>query len=147
MMNFTLKGFAGAIGPFVPLAVGIMLKFSLFDKPTTDLATFFKHQYITGIWIDFIVTAYISGVAWLLTRKKGDVVDPNLVVVLLVLPLICSVFCMLFSLGLPKAGFGEFFTLYLPALIAAFKRCPCRKCTSNKLTGSMAWEIFSIRRL
>ena len=74
-MNFERKGLLGAAGPFVPVIVGIALKFSLYDKVTTDLATHFKTTYVTAIWIDFIVTACISGIAWLLTRKSADPVD------------------------------------------------------------------------
>jgi hypothetical protein len=118
-MKFTLKGMGGAILPFVPVFIGIALKFSLYDKPTTDLATHFKTTYVTGIWIDFIVTAYISGIAWLLTLKPTVAVDHVLIIVLLVAPLVAFVFCVLLAFGSPKAGFGEFFSLYLPALIAA----------------------------
>jgi hypothetical protein len=110
------KGVAGALGPFVPVLIGIVLKFSLFDKLTTDLPTHFKTTYLTGIWIDFIVTAYISSIAWFLTRKK---IDTKSVIVLLVVPLVCFVACVLLTLGMAKAGAGEFWTLYLPALIAA----------------------------
>ena len=119
-MAVTQKGVLGAVGPFVPVVVGIILKFSLLDKPTTDLATHFKTTYVAGIWIDFIVTAYISGIAWLLTRKPGAPAEPKLIILLLVAPLVAFVFCVLLALGSPKAGFGEFFSLYLPALIAAF---------------------------
>lgn len=119
MMNFTRRGIVGAFAPFIPLIIGIMLKFSLFDKPTTDLATHFKATYLTGIWIDFVITAYISGIAWLLTRKPGEPVEATLVIVVLVAPLVSFVLCVLLAFGMPKAGFGEFFTLYLPALIAA----------------------------
>jgi len=110
------KGVLGALGPFVPLLVGIVLKFSLIDKPTTDLPTHFKTAYLSGIWIDFIVTAYVSALAWFLTRQK---IDTKSVIVLLVLPLVCFVCCVLLTLGMAKFGVGEFWTLYLPALLAA----------------------------
>jgi hypothetical protein len=118
-MNFTRKGLAGAVGPFLPVIVGIALKFALYDPTPKDLATFFKEHYVTGIWIDFIVTAYISGVAWLLTRKATEPFDTGLAGVLLVLPIVCLVFCVLLAFGSPKVGFGEFFTLWFPATIAA----------------------------
>jgi len=113
---FTVKGVLGALGPFVPVIVGIILKFSLLDKPTTDLPTHFKVNYLSGIWIDFIVTAYISGIAWFLTRQK---IDTKSGIFLLVIPLVCFVICILFTFGMAKAGFGEFWTLYMPAMIAA----------------------------
>jgi hypothetical protein len=118
MMNFSLKGFLGAIGPFLPVGVGIALKFSLIDKPTSPLADFFKTTYINGIWIDFIVTAYISGIAWLLTRKPDKPPETSLIFVLLIAPLVAFVICVSLAFGSPKAGFGEFFSLYMPALIA-----------------------------
>ncbi len=114
---FTGKGVLGAIGPFVPVLVGIILKFSLLDKPPADLATHFKQTYLTGLWLDFIVTAYISGVVWLLTKKNHD---HYLVILLFVVPAICFVVCILLTLGFAKAGVeSEFLTLYLPAIIAA----------------------------
>lgn len=113
----TGKGLVGAVGPFVPVLVGIILKFSLLDKPTTDLPTHFKQTYLTGLWLDFIVTAYISGVAWLLTTKDHD---RRLVILLFVVPAVCFVICVLLTLGFSKAGVtSEFLTLYLPAIVAA----------------------------
>ena len=113
----TSKGFIGAIGPFVPVLVGMILKFSLLDAPTTDLLTHFKQTYLTGLWLDFIVTAYISGVAWLLTTKNHD---RRMVLLLFVVPAACFVICILLTLGFAKAGVkSEFFTLYLPSIVAA----------------------------
>jgi hypothetical protein len=114
----TGKGIAGALAPFVPVLVGIVLKFCLLDQPKTDIMTHFKMTYISSIWIDFIITAYISGIAWFLVRK---LIDARSVVVLLIVPLVCFVICVALTLGLAKAGVAnEFLTLYLPALIAAF---------------------------
>jgi hypothetical protein len=113
---FSGKGLVGALAPFVPVIIGIILKFSLLDKPTGDLLTHFKTNYLSGIWIDFIVTAYISSLAWFLSRKN---IDSQSVVVLLVVPAGCFVICILMTLGMAKAGFGEFWTLYMPAYIAA----------------------------
>jgi hypothetical protein len=118
-MNFTRKGLFGAVGPFLPVIIGIGLKFSLYDKPTPSLATFFKEHYVTGLWIDFIATAYISGVAWLIARKQTDPLDTALAFYVLVMPAGVLLVCLLFAFGAPKVGGGELFTLWLPAGLAA----------------------------
>ena len=113
----TPRGTLGAISPFIPVLFGIILKFSLFDKPPDDLSTHLKTTYRTGIWIDFIVTAYVAGLAWLLSRRRHE---GRLAVILFVVPLVCFVICVLLTLGLTKAGVkNELLTLYLPAVIAA----------------------------
>lgn len=112
-----LGRFAGALAPFAPVLIGIILKFSLIDHPTGDLGTHFKATYVSRIWIDFIVTAYISGIAWFLTRQR---VDTSILAVLIIVPLICFVICVLLTLGFVKAGIqNELLTLYLPAFVAA----------------------------
>lgn len=123
MFTFTARGFWGALSPFIPVLVGIILKFSLLDKPTTDLPTHFKTTYLSGIWIDFVVTAYIASLAWLLTRREANGKlkgDGSLGVILFTSPAICFVVCVMLTLGFAKAGISnEFLTLYLPAAIAA----------------------------
>ena len=44
------------------------------------LRPIFKTHYVTGIWIDFIVAAYVSGVAWLFAHR--DKVDTEVLTTL-----------------------------------------------------------------
>jgi hypothetical protein len=113
----TWRGFGGAVSPFVPVLIGMILKFSLLDKPPDDVILHFESQYVVGIWIDFIATAYIAGVAWFWVRRKAG---GSAVFFLLIVPLICFVVCAGMALGLPKAGVtSEFWILWAPALVGA----------------------------
>jgi hypothetical protein len=113
----TRRGAYGALGPFLPVLIGVVLKFSLVDQPGTDIAAHFKTIYLSKMWIDFIVTAYISGIAWFLTRQR---IDGKSAIALLILPLVCFVVCVGLKMGLVKFGIeNEFLTIYLPVLVAA----------------------------
>jgi hypothetical protein len=114
---FTLRGFAGALSPFVPVLIGVILRFSFLDQVSGDVMSHFKASYVFGIWIDFVVTAYVAGIAWFWIKRSTD--GPA-IFYLLIVPLICFVICAGMTSGLPKAGItSEFWTLWTPALIGA----------------------------
>ena len=111
----TKQGIIGSLAPFIPVLIGIALKFSLFDHPANDIVTHFKTNYVDTIWIDFIVTALVAGIAWFLTRRR---IDEPAVIILIVFPIVAFVICVVLKLGLTKAGVvNDYLTLYLPALI------------------------------
>ena len=107
--------------PFLPLFVGILLKFSLIDEKPVDLVKHFKDNYIDGVWIDLIVTSYITGSAWFISRINNLPKETASIFSYIILyPAICFVACIVLTHGLKNANIEfELLTIYLPAIIGA----------------------------
>ena len=68
----TWRGLGGALSPFAVVLIGMVLKFSLLDKPPNNVISHLKSSYVEGIWIDFIVTAYVASVAWFWIKRRAN---------------------------------------------------------------------------
>jgi hypothetical protein len=66
----SLKFYFHGVLPFVPVIVGISLKFALIDQPGTDVGAYVFNEYVRPAWIEFLVTAYVTGVAAAELRKS-----------------------------------------------------------------------------
>lgn len=112
------RHYLGGLLPFVPVLVGIGLKFALIDRlrDGTEVGDHFFETYLRPAWIEFLVTAYVLGFAGLISSTMRTAADLWL---LLALPAVCFVLCLLLTLGTAKAGVAsDLLQVYLPAAIA-----------------------------
>jgi hypothetical protein len=123
----TWKFYLHGLLPFVPVIVGISLKFALVDEPGTDVGAYVFKEYVRPAWIEFLVTAYITGVAAIIARSAGGRATDKLdVFVFIAFPAICFVICLVLMAGTAKAGVhNDFLQVYLPASLAAFSLAIC----------------------
>lgn len=106
----------GAVAPFVPVAVGIGLKFSLLDTITGPVPDFIFNNYIRGLWLDLLVTAAITGVSWYLSGGRSEL---RAGLVFLVVPLASFVICIVLAVGVPKSGVANpLITVFAPLAAA-----------------------------
>ena len=87
-MMIKLGTLARGLLPFLPLVVGVGLKFALIDQPLGNLLDHFYEVYLRPAWIEFIVTAFILGATALLSQP---VVDKRDVTVYAIVPSACFV--------------------------------------------------------
>lgn len=112
---------AGTIGrgllPFLPLVVGVGLKFALIDQPSDDLLDHFYEVYLRPAWIEFIVTAFILGATALLSQS---VVDKKDVTVYAIVPSACFILCVILVAGSQKAKIDSgVIQVYIPGVVTA----------------------------
>jgi hypothetical protein len=107
----------GALLPFVPVIIGALLKFALVDKVSGDIGSHFVEFYLRPAWIEFLVVAYVSGLAAVLSRQT---VKPADIWVFFALPIVCLVISLILVFGLPKAKIeSDLWQIYIPGVIAA----------------------------
>lgn len=103
--------------PFVPVILGVALKFALVDTPPADVAKHFFDTYLRPAWIEFLVTAYVMGVAAMLSGKPLNRTD---IILFIAVPALCFVACLVLVAGTAKAGIDSpLMQVYIPAVIAA----------------------------
>ena len=121
------KFYLHGILPFVPVIVGISLKFALIDEPGVDVGAYVFNEYMHPAWIEFLVTAYVTGVAALLARSAGGrTTEKPDIFVFIAFPAICFVICLVLMAGTAKAGVhSDFLLVYLPASLAAISLAIC----------------------
>lgn len=107
--------------PFVPVVVGIGMKFALIDNPGEDVAAYFFNEYLRPAWIEFLVTAYVMGLAAMLSSRQINKAMPRAdIFIFAVIPALCFVICVILVAGTAKAGLkSDFWQVYVPALLAA----------------------------
>jgi hypothetical protein len=117
------KSYLHGVLPFVPVIVGVSLKFALIDQP----GAYVFSEYVRPAWIEFLVTAYVTGVAALLARSAGGRTMEKLdIFVFIAFPAICFVICLVLMAGTAKAGVNnDFLQVYLPASLAAISLAIC----------------------
>lgn len=119
---FTRKGFVGGLLPFVPALIGIALKFAFLDKfdaQTNSISTFLFDNYLRSAWIDFIVLAYVSGFAAMVSNENNRASTD--LWIYLGLPAVCFFLCILLVIATRKAGLeSDFVQVYLPTVITGF---------------------------
>ena len=107
------------MAPFIPVLIGIILKVSLIDDVPTksdDRHTFIIETYLTPMWLEFLVVAYILPVGLFL---KGVTINPNHRTLMYISPAIAFVICALFFLAAPKFGiFNIWIVIGVPTIIS-----------------------------
>ncbi|MBO0905798.1 hypothetical protein [Jiella sonneratiae] len=103
--------------PFLPLVLGVGLKFALIDQPAGDLLDHIQEVYLRPAWIEFIVTAFILGATALLSQP---VVDKKDITVYAIVPLACFIVCVILVAGSEKAKIdSRLVQVYIPGIITA----------------------------
>ncbi len=109
--------FAGGLFPFVPIIVGAALKFALIDVVGADPLTHFVEIYLRPAWIEFIVVAYVTGLAAIVSKGELELSDTW---IYFAFPAACLVVCLFLVFGLPKTGIeGNLWQVYIPLAITA----------------------------
>ena len=128
------KFYLHGVLPFVPVIVGISLKFTLIDQPGSDVGFYVFNEYVRPAWIEFLVTAYITGVAAILARSAGGGKTEKFdVFVFIAFPAICFVICLVLMAGTAKASIqNDTLQVYLPASLAAVSLAICGGRIGNK---------------
>jgi hypothetical protein len=117
------RGLIGALTPFVPVLVGVGLKFSLLDSAPVSVGDHLLTEYLRSAWLDLLVTATITGVSWFLVERRVDMAAG---IVFLAIPLASFVLCIIFSLGFPKAGVdGPMWTVACPTALGVVSLALC----------------------
>jgi hypothetical protein len=107
--------------PFVPVVIGVGMKFALIDNPGDDVGRYFFDEYLRPAWIEFLVTAYVMGLATMLSRKQIDkAMSRSDIIIYAAVPALCFVICLIMVAGAAKAGLkSDLLQVYLPAALAA----------------------------
>jgi peptidoglycan/LPS O-acetylase OafA/YrhL len=107
--------------PFVPVVVGIGIKFALIDNPGENVSEYLFDEYMRPAWIEFLVTAYVMGLAAMLSQQRLNKALPRVdILIYAAVPAICFVVCLILVAGTAKAGLkSDFWQVYVPAVLAA----------------------------
>ncbi|SMC50735.1 hypothetical protein SAMN06297251_10348 [Fulvimarina manganoxydans] len=109
--------FLRGLVPFIPVVIGIGLKFALIDKPGQDLFEHFYSTYLAPAWIEFLVTAFVIGITAMLSQPTVNKTD---ILVFAALPALCFVVCTILALGTAKARIeSSVMQVYMPGILAA----------------------------
>lgn len=112
----------GGLLPFIPALIGVALKFTFidsYDPQTSKIPTFLFDTYLKSCWIDFIVVAYVSGFAALMSSPQNR--SNTDLWIYLGFPAVCFLLCILFVIATPKLGFrSDLLEVYIPTLITGF---------------------------